>query len=360
MEPNIHEDAKPPRYVRRRSRWQPLILFSIWLIWTALAMACVYSARSPRLVCLLYHRFAESNEYARLTDADDRVYTISAARFDEQLAALKRLGYQTVTLTQAIDFIEGRGSIPERAVLLTVDDGCRNALWIAEPLLKKHGFSATVFVTTDPNSYVFQSTVPDSERMVDADITLIDRAVWSVGGHGHTHQPLRDMSDSALDEELQANRETLTGLTGMGPVAMAVPGNWQGDNVRAAAARVGYTHVFVSDPGFIRPHCNRQALPRINISGRWSLAGFESAISPRGVAQRKVGGMVKSALSPVIGRTAAGFVSRWLRKTLPAGIGGFVFLQVVIGLFLLMGRIKPGGFKLIPMRSHTCHRPPPG
>lgn len=359
MGPNIQERDRMPPATRRKRRWPWFVLLGIWLPWTTLGAASLYAARSPRLACLLYHRFADRDNYARLTDADERVYTISDVRFDEQLAALRRLGYRSVTLAEAIAFIDGRGAVPEKAVLLTIDDGCRNVLRLAEPVLRRHGFSATVFITTDPAAYVFKSSVPNSERLSDDEIRRLDPAVWSVGGHGHTHRPLRDMSDAALNEELRQSRDSLADLTGTPPIAMAVPGNWQGPNVRAAAGRVGYTHVFVSDAGFIHPQGDRHTLPRINVSGRWSLRGFEHAVSEAGVAQRRVGRMVKAVLSPVIGRTAAGAVSRRIRAWLPTRIGSFLLVQAVFAL-IAISRLKKkwSDFRLMPSASYTCQRPP--
>lgn len=356
--PNIQQSDNTVTAGPRPRRWRRILLLGIWLTWTVLAMASVHAARSPRLLCLLYHRFADDASYSRLTDLTERVYTVSELKFHEQLAALRRLGYVPVTLTQAIDFTEGRGSLPERAVLLTIDDGCRNVQRVAEPVLRRHGFHATVFVTTDPAAYVFQSSVPHSERLSDDEIRLLDPALWSIGGHGHTHRPLRDMTAAGLDEELRLNCESLKKLTGAAPIAMAVPGNWQGENVRSAAVRAGFTHVFVSDAGFIRPHGDRLALPRINISGRWSPRGFEHAVSPRGVAQRQVGRTIKTVLSPVIGQAAAARVSRWIRELLPTQVASLVLVQVVFA-FAIFGSKRLSGLKLMPSARYTCQRARP-
>lgn len=307
--------------------WFLIAWMAAWLVWTGLAAACLYELRSPRLLCLLYHRFASESDYAALAEPNERVYTISAKKFEAQLASLRRLGYRAISLAEAVAFVDGSGSMPDRAVLITIDDGCRNAVSIAEPLLRQHALQATLFMTTDPNAYVFRSSVPGSERLADDDIRRLDRTVWSVGGHGHTHRPLRDLPDADLSEELRINRDTLGRLVTAPPVAMAVPGNWHGPNVRAMAPRVGYTHVFVSDAGFIHPGDNPTALPRLNISGRWSLGAFERNLAGASIARRRVGRALKSAMSVVIGNRTAAVGARWMRSTLPAGGGGFLIGQ---------------------------------
>jgi peptidoglycan/xylan/chitin deacetylase (PgdA/CDA1 family) len=57
--------------------------------------------------------------------------------------------YRVVSLEEIVDWLEGVGGLPERAVVVTFDDGYRNVLTQAAPLLSELGAPATVFVTTD-------------------------------------------------------------------------------------------------------------------------------------------------------------------------------------------------------------------
>ena len=45
-------------------------------------------------------------------------------------------------------FADGGGTLPDRAVVLTFDDGYADFHSRAMPLLDRYGFTATVFVTT--------------------------------------------------------------------------------------------------------------------------------------------------------------------------------------------------------------------
>jgi peptidoglycan/xylan/chitin deacetylase (PgdA/CDA1 family) len=66
--------------------------------------------------------------------------------FARQLEHLARNGYVTLSIDDYVGVLRGTVTPPERAVLLTFDDG-RGTVWsIAAPLLKRHGMRATVFL----------------------------------------------------------------------------------------------------------------------------------------------------------------------------------------------------------------------
>lgn len=89
---------------------------------------------------LVYHRFSEKKPDAM---------TVTESAFEEQMKFLKENDYRVITLDQLMDFIDFSSQIPEKSVVITLDDGWRSAYHIAFPILKKYGFTATLFVSTD-------------------------------------------------------------------------------------------------------------------------------------------------------------------------------------------------------------------
>jgi len=69
--------------------------------------------------------------------------------FDQQMKYLKDNNYKVITLSQLLDFLNYRHALPKRSVVITLDDGYRSVYDIAYPILKKYGFTATLFVYTD-------------------------------------------------------------------------------------------------------------------------------------------------------------------------------------------------------------------
>lgn len=92
---------------------------------------------SCKLPILMYHHFEEVGEGHTIVSED---------RFREQMTALKEAGYETVTLRQLCDYVSGRAKLPEKPILITMDDGYSSNLEIAAPILEELGMCATVFV----------------------------------------------------------------------------------------------------------------------------------------------------------------------------------------------------------------------
>ncbi len=69
--------------------------------------------------------------------------------FTRQMQFLKDNGYRTITPEQLLAFMEYRKPLPKKSVMITVDDGYSSFYTVAYPIMKKHGFTATLFVYTD-------------------------------------------------------------------------------------------------------------------------------------------------------------------------------------------------------------------
>lgn len=89
-------------------------------------------------VVLLYHRVAESN-------SDPWALCVSPRHFAEHLEVLHRLG-SVVRLRQLVHSLTC-GDLPERAIVISFDDGYADNLHAAKPLFDRYGMPVTVFLT---------------------------------------------------------------------------------------------------------------------------------------------------------------------------------------------------------------------
>ncbi|MDH4181680.1 MAG: polysaccharide deacetylase family protein [Betaproteobacteria bacterium] len=99
----------------------------------------VTMAGAQAVTILCYHRFGPKSSSL----------TVTPQAFEAQMAYLARNGYSVVPLTRLAAFLEGREALPPKAVVITIDDGYRSTWEVAWPVLRKHGFPATVFLYTD-------------------------------------------------------------------------------------------------------------------------------------------------------------------------------------------------------------------
>jgi peptidoglycan/xylan/chitin deacetylase (PgdA/CDA1 family) len=146
--------------------------------------------------------------YHKVNDIPDNPTTVPVGRFDEQLAQLRELGYQAVGLDAVLDHYTTGAQLPEHAVLITFDDGYRDTLENALPVLQKYGCPAVIFV---PVAYMEDATpLPHETHLIERGMrnpTLdwglmreLDAGGVRVESHGIAHRPLADVS---LDEAVR-------------------------------------------------------------------------------------------------------------------------------------------------------------
>jgi peptidoglycan/xylan/chitin deacetylase (PgdA/CDA1 family) len=99
----------------------------------------VFATGYQTVPILCYHRFGMKTSKLNVTPA----------AFEQQMDWLARNGYTVVTFVRLARFLEGKEALPPKSVVITIDDGYRSSYEIAYPILKKHGFPATVFLYTD-------------------------------------------------------------------------------------------------------------------------------------------------------------------------------------------------------------------
>lgn len=96
--------------------------------------------RNGRLNILIYHRVLDN-----LDPLDESIP--DAKRFRWQMSLLQRY-FNVLPLSKAVDLLYA-GLLPSRSICITFDDGYRDNLEIAAPILKELGLPATLFIASD-------------------------------------------------------------------------------------------------------------------------------------------------------------------------------------------------------------------
>lgn len=108
------------------------------------------SMYARRLHILCYHGFELRDE----CDFRPQLF-ISRETFESRLAHLKEAKFSVLPLAEALQRLRD-GTLPERAVAITIDDGFTSTSSVAAPSLTRFGMPATVYVTT----YYMEKRVP--------------------------------------------------------------------------------------------------------------------------------------------------------------------------------------------------------
>jgi len=117
-----------------------LLLTFVLMLLVAVFVTMRYSLLIPAkrgLPVLMYHHVLPGN---------GDWLTVTPAQLENHLQFLKQEGYQTMTFSMLMKFHSQKLPLPPRTVILTFDDAYVNFREHALPLLKKYGFTATVFV----------------------------------------------------------------------------------------------------------------------------------------------------------------------------------------------------------------------
>lgn len=110
-----------------------------------------YKKYNPDFWAVMYHgypRFVFDN-WVRTLEGQVPVFTFHSVEpepFELQLKYLKHNRYRTLTADELLAILNRETPVPERAVVLTFDDGWESLWSVAFPLLKRYGYTAVAFV----------------------------------------------------------------------------------------------------------------------------------------------------------------------------------------------------------------------
>ncbi|WP_137939540.1 polysaccharide deacetylase family protein [Chitinivorax sp. B] len=229
----------------------------------------LYSHGYQTIPILCYHRFGDHR--GKLT--------VSRSAFASQMAYLADNGFKVMPLSALIPFLRGHASLPPKTVILTMDDGYRSVYDIAYPVLKQHGFPATVFLYSD---FVGATDALSWAQMQAMEASgLID-----VQPHSKSHGNLAVLQSGERQLQYQARleQEVTTPITvlrsqlGVNSYSYAFPYGDTNEHVTSLLTKHGVEMGLTVTPGgngfFAYPHM----LKRTMIFGDDDLATFKAKL----------------------------------------------------------------------------------
>jgi peptidoglycan/xylan/chitin deacetylase (PgdA/CDA1 family) len=122
-----------------------------------------------------------------------------------QMQTLAEMGRRSLRLSEFMDWHEGTNGDANHGVLITFDDAFEDFATVAAPILKRHGFSALVFVPTrrlgEPEGWQGANDPPRPLMNWDTVRALANDGI-EFGGHSRTHADLTKLSAAEREEEI--------------------------------------------------------------------------------------------------------------------------------------------------------------
>ena len=180
---------------------------------------------------------------------------VEPSDFDWQMKYLVDHGYHSITPDELYDFLAGRGTLPDRPVLITFDDGYEDNYTNAYPILKKYNLKATIFIVTGFVSKRKGYLTWDQLREME-------KHGITAQSHTVTHAPLPELPDDRIREELVESKRQAEEELGHPIEFIAYPTGVHDLHIVGIAKEAGYKGGFTVKYGNVDRESNIYALER--------------------------------------------------------------------------------------------------
>lgn len=237
---------------------------------TMCLLAQAHGAAEGRLAPIfVYHRFGR-------TASDDM--TVRTAAFAAQLEFLKEHGYKVLPLRRLVDQISNGGErLPDKAVVITVDDGHRSVYTEMLPLVRRYRIPVTLFIYP---SAISGASYALTWRQLEE---LRRSGLFDIQSHTYWHPNFRkekrrlapDAYRDFVRMQLVKPRRILARRLGVTADMLAWPFGIYDDELIAAAKGAGYVAGFTLDRRHPSADDLLLALPRYLITDAVDMREFQ-------------------------------------------------------------------------------------
>lgn|GEM_PF-280565 len=211
---------------------------------------------------LMYHYVEELPPGA---DAVRQNLTITPAEFAAQLQYLADNGYHPITLEHLYYHLWEGLPLPEKPILLTFDDGYRDAYDVVFPLLKRHGFVGTFFIFTAP--------VEDGNPTY-LTWAMIEEMSWSgmeIASHGRDHVGAAGLPYQTLVDEMYGSKVAIESRIGRPVRFFCYPYGFYDNQAIAVLQSSGYWGAVTTYPNRYHVRGGLYQLGRLRMGpGMWA------------------------------------------------------------------------------------------
>ena len=274
--PNPSPHLYAPRPRRRTARLTGLAAAITLLLAAPLPATIAPRGAVLDIPILTYHRIdARKSTLPKVT----LQLTVSPAAFARQMSWLARSGYHPLSAAQLEGAITHGAPLPSHPIVITFDDGYRDVLENAAPVLHAHAFPAIAFVITSRTSN------GDPSFLTWPDLTFLERDGIAVESHTVTHRDLSVAPGSVVRHELVGSRRALEAQLGHSVRLLSYPYGDTNAQVEALVRDAGYTVALTTHEGARQQLDAPLALHRTEVRGSDSLADFVWILRHHGLAR---------------------------------------------------------------------------
>ncbi len=261
---------------------------------------------------LMYHSIGST------TMAKFRAFAVDPAEFAEQMDYLHSQGYRTLTAADVAERLASGTPLPERPVVLTFDDAYDDFYTAALPVLRRHGFSSTLYVPTGcvGKTAWFNAFMGGEIHPMMSWAALRDALTEGVeiAAHSHTHPHMDLLPAGRVRDEVDRSRGLLEDHLGAPVEGFAYPFGYWNRVARAAVADGGFRYAVAVADLRMSPDDDMFTLPRLTVRAGIGVAGLARLLSTPPTLRRRAVSRARRAASRAVRRVVPIMGSRDARE----------------------------------------------
>ena len=173
---------------------------------------------------------------------------VTPKQFEKHIQFLHNEGYKSLTVSEARNL----KTTNEKFICITFDDGYKNVIDFAFPILKKYNFIATAFVISNfvgkLNTWDFGFGIRFKHLDWDELNILLDNG-WEIGSHSSNHVCLTLLDDEGIKYELGNSKYEIEKKLGTKVKSFAPPFSRYDERIVKFALDLGYEGVYALSNG---------------------------------------------------------------------------------------------------------------
>jgi peptidoglycan/xylan/chitin deacetylase (PgdA/CDA1 family) len=250
-----------------------VLIFCFFLVREAANGPLGQHEKTQKVPILMYHKVNPDPETGGLG------LRVHPGNFEWQMKYLKDNGYHSVDLGAVVDYFQKGKGLPEKPVVITFDDGYQDNYRYAYPILRKYGFTGTIFVVANTvggfNEYDYKANIQPKNKMLSwKEIKEMNANGITIGAHTLDHVNLNTIHEKEARRQILQSKKVLEKKLGKEVRYFCYP---YGEYNRAAVKIVresGYLAATSSRPGVVNSAMNPYTLKRIDCLGHLSHQQF--------------------------------------------------------------------------------------
>ena len=219
-----------------------------------------YGKQKNGIPVLMYHFFYE--ESTGKTNTDNNFTEIS--KFEQHLKYLKENDYFFPSFEELLQYINKELDLPQKSVILTVDDGNITFFALAAPLIEQYEIPVTSFAITSKCDLIY-----------DSDYISFESHTHDMHKAGQNGKGLLvNVSYQKAYQDIEQSINILNSKE-----AFCYPFGHYNDTAKQVLKNIGYKVAFTTKYGRVKTGMDPYELPRIRILRDDSLSSFISKVS---------------------------------------------------------------------------------